>query len=148
MSVSKTSFCALCNILNTLIVIAGEDIIGRIGNVDPKKPKSLNFFTKFFELQLLMLQHNAGLTASHPYASSPINWPFLLGGISFWTQSATQKQIYLIGNLVGWWTCFVALSVYVGVMGAIIVAHRRNIHPVAEGKCFVMIVGPVVDCFI
>lgn len=79
-----------------------------------------------------MLQHNAGLTASHPYASSPINWPFLLTGISFWTQTEGQKQIYLIGNLVGWWACVFALSIYVGILGADLISRRRAIYAIPE----------------
>ena len=111
---------------------AGQDLKNRTGNLAPKVPKPLNFFKKFVELQLLMMQHNAGLTASHPYASGPINWPFLLSGISFWTENDTRKQIYLIGNLVSWWTCVVALSVYVGVLGADLLARRRGIEPIPD----------------
>jgi dolichyl-phosphate-mannose-protein mannosyltransferase len=92
----------------------------------------MNFFKKFAELQMLMLQHNAGLTASHPYASSPINWPFMISGISFWTENTTQKQIYMVGNIVGWWTCVVALSIYVGILGADILARRRELEPIPE----------------
>ncbi|KZT71964.1 glycosyltransferase family 39 protein [Daedalea quercina L-15889] len=107
----------------------GADV-GNRTNVGNKKPKSRNFFKKFAELQLLMLQHNAGLTASHPYASSPINWPFLLSGISFWTENDEQKQIYLIGNIIGWWTCVVAISTYVGIIGADLIARRRGVVPI------------------
>ncbi|KAH9971690.1 glycosyltransferase family 39 protein [Lactifluus volemus] len=108
----------------------GEDVLARNTGQQTKSPKRLGFFSKFFELQLLMLQHNAGLTASHPYASSPINWPFLLSGISFWTQSEGQKQIYLIGNIIGWWSCALALSLYVGILGADLLAKRRGIDPI------------------
>lgn len=94
----------------------------------------MNFFRKFAELQLLMLQHNAGLTASHPYASTPINWPFSLSGISFWTENESQKQIYLIGNLIGWWACVVGLSIYVGVLGADLIARRRGMDPIPDRK--------------
>jgi len=94
----------------------------------------MNFFRKFGELQLLMLQHNAGLTASHPYASSPINWPFLLTGISFWTENDAKKQIYLIGNIIGWWTCAVGLSIYVGILGADLLARRRGMDPIPDRK--------------
>jgi len=97
-----------------------------------KVPKRMNFFRKFGELQLLMLQHNAGLTASHPYASAPINWPFLLTGISFWTNNDAKKQIYLIGNIIGWWTCTVALSIYVGILGADLLARRRGMDPIPD----------------
>ncbi|KAF4611280.1 hypothetical protein D9613_007056 [Agrocybe pediades] len=100
--------------------------------VPVKVPKSMNFFKKFGELQLLMMQHNAGLVASHPYASSPINWPFLLSGISFWTDNDAKKQIYLIGNIIGWWTCTVALSIYVGILGADLLARRRGMDPIPD----------------
>ncbi|KAL0953784.1 hypothetical protein HGRIS_004968 [Hohenbuehelia grisea] len=110
----------------------GVDLKNRTGNVEAKEPKSMNFFKKFAELQLLMMQHNAGLTASHPYASGPLNWPFLVSGISFWTQNEDQKQIYLIGNVVGWWTCVVSLSSFVGIIGADLLARRRGVYPLTE----------------
>ncbi|KAI0731331.1 O-mannosyltransferase [Earliella scabrosa] len=110
----------------------GEDLKDRTGDMPAKEPKSMNFFKKFFELQILMLQHNAGLTASHPYASGPINWPFLISGISFWTQTAGQKQIYFIGNLVGWWTCVIGISLYTGIMLADLIARRRDVEPLTE----------------
>ncbi|KAJ7115997.1 glycosyltransferase family 39 protein [Mycena epipterygia] len=119
--------------IDNIIATEGEDTENRAGAAGgPKQPKSMNFFRKFGELQLLMLQHNAGLTASHPYASSPINWPFLLSGISFWTENESQKQIYLIGNIVGWWTCIVALSIYVGILGADLLARRRGLDPIPD----------------
>lgn len=100
---------------------------------DPKARKHLNFFRKFFELQLAMLQHNAGLTDSHPYASGPINWPLLLSGISFWTGPAAEKQqVYMIGNVIGWWLCFGALSVIAGVFGADQFARRRGLNPIED----------------
>lgn len=105
---------------------------GKLEEIVHKEPKKMNFFKKFGELQLLMLQHNAGLTASHPYASGPFNWPFLLGGISFWTQNEGQKQIYLIGNLIGWWACVIGLSLFIGIMGADLLARRRGVYPVPE----------------
>ncbi|KAI0084456.1 glycosyltransferase family 39 protein [Irpex rosettiformis] len=97
-----------------------------------KEPKSMNFFKKFAELQILMLQHNAGLTASHPYASGPFNWPFLISGISFWTQNEGQKQIYLIGNLAGWWACVIGVAIFIGILGADLLARRRGVEPIPE----------------
>lgn len=111
--------------------------------VKPKTVKHLNFFRKFFELQILMIQHNAGLTDSHPYASGPVNWPFLLSGISFWTGTGTDReQIYMIGNVVDWWFCVLALSVFVGILGAEQIARRRGIQAVPEREfMFVFLVG-------
>ncbi|GAA5966268.1 hypothetical protein JCM3765_002580 [Sporobolomyces pararoseus] len=98
---------------------------------EPRKPTKMSFFRKFFELQIAMLQHNAGLTDSHPYATGPINWPFLLSGISFWTgKNDDRQQVYLIGNVVGWWICVMAISIFVGVLGADQLAKRRGLTPI------------------
>ena len=110
------------------------DLLNRTKPVAAQEPKSMSFIKKFAELQLLMLQHNAGLTASHPYASAPINWPFSLTGISFWTENDSKKQIYLIGNLIGWWACVVGLSIYIGVLGADLIARRRGMDPIPDRK--------------
>lgn len=110
----------------------GMDMKNRTGDMPAKEPKKMNFFKKFAELQLLMFQHNAGLTASHPYSSGPINWPFLLSGISFWTENAEQKQIYLIGNLIGWWTCVIAVSTFTGIIGSDLLARRRGFEPITD----------------
>ncbi|KAG8928634.1 hypothetical protein FRC03_012092 [Tulasnella sp. 419] len=110
----------------------GEDILNRTAKVEEKKAKSMNFFKKFFELQLLMLQHNAGLTADHPYASNPINWPFLITGISFWTENDEKKQVYMIGNLISWYTCVLSISVLIGVLGADMLARQRGIRPITD----------------
>ena len=117
-----------------VLSVAGDDLRNRTVSVEEKPVKHMNFFKKFGELQLLMLQHNAGLTASHPYASGPSNWPFLLSGISFWTENDEKKQIYLIGNILGWWTCALSLSVLVGILGADMLARRRGIEPISECK--------------
>jgi dolichyl-phosphate-mannose-protein mannosyltransferase len=79
-----------------------------------------------------MLQHNAGLTSSHPYASEPFSWPFLLSGISFWTDNETKQQIYLMGNVVGWWLCVGGMSIWCGIMLADALSRRRGIHPIED----------------
>ena len=98
----------------------------------------MNFFKKFGELQILMLQHNAGLIASHPYASGPFNWPFLVSGISFWTQNDGQKQIYLTGNLLGWLACTFGVAIFVGILGADLLARRRGVDPIPTRTCLVL----------
>ncbi|KAF9785180.1 glycosyltransferase family 39 protein [Thelephora terrestris] len=111
-------------------IVAGDqfdELDERLGNQRDRKPKSMNFFSKFIQLQDLMFAHNAGLTASHPYASSPNSWPFAKKGISFWTENETHKQIYLVGNLVGWWTSAGAVFLIFGIFPASIFAERRNI---------------------
>lgn len=129
MSVSQATFTV---VYDTDDFADGGPAQGRGDDTPQKQPKSINFLWKFGELQSLMLQHNAGLTASHPYASGPINWPFLISGISFWTQNEDQKQIYLIGNIISWWTCVVSLSIFVGILGADLLAQRRD-YPALAG---------------
>ncbi|SGZ28531.1 BQ5605_C027g10365 [Microbotryum silenes-dioicae] len=115
-------------------VIPDPDAAEMINLSHPKKEKTivqLSFLRKFFELQIAMLQHNAGLTDSHPYASGPINWPFMLSGISFWTgQSELKQQIYLIGNPASWWLSVIAMSVFVGILSADRLAERRGMYPI------------------
>ncbi len=79
-----------------------------------------------------MIQHNAGLTASHPYASGPFNWPFDLSGISFWTHNTDKQQIYLIGNVASWWLCVIGMSIWVGIVGADALARRRGLEPIED----------------
>ncbi|KAG0215255.1 hypothetical protein BGX28_000474 [Mortierella sp. GBA30] len=97
-----------------------------------KPVKKRAFILKFLELQGRMLSHNAGLTASHPYQSSPIEWPFLAKGISFWTQNDTRKQIYLLGNPVGMWIAIASLAVIVGIAGADALSRRRGFYPLNQ----------------
>lgn len=81
-----------------------------------------------------MLKHNAGLTNSHPYASTPIEWPFQLKGISFWTNNDAQQQIYMIGNVFGAWGSVAALSIFAGIWGADQLSRRRGQEPIEDRK--------------
>jgi dolichyl-phosphate-mannose-protein mannosyltransferase len=92
-----------------------------------RKVKSMPFLKKYFELQRSMFYHNNALTSSHPYASQPFQWPFLLRGVSFWTQNDTKQQIYFLGNPIGYWIASCLLAVFAGVIGADQLSLRRGI---------------------
>ncbi|QIW96904.1 hypothetical protein AMS68_002422 [Peltaster fructicola] len=92
-----------------------------------KVVKKMPFLKKYFELQRAMFFHNNALTSSHPYSSFPIQWPFLLRGVSFWTQNDTKQQIYFLGNPIGWWFASSILAVFAGVLLADQVSLRRGI---------------------
>ncbi|KAL2144973.1 hypothetical protein VTI28DRAFT_8202 [Corynascus sepedonium] len=92
-----------------------------------RKVKTLPFLRKWFELQRSMFWHNNQLTASHPYASLPYQWPFLLRGVSFWTQNDTRQQIYFLGNPIGWWLASSVLAIYAGIVLADQFSLRRGI---------------------
>ncbi|KAK5130671.1 hypothetical protein LTR08_001832 [Meristemomyces frigidus] len=94
---------------------------------DEKKTKSMPFLKKYFELQRAMFYHNNALTSSHPYSSQPIQWPFLLRGVSFWTENETRQQIYFLGNPVGWWFASSILAVFAGILLADQVSVRRGV---------------------
>ena len=94
---------------------------------EPKKVKHIPFLKKYFELQRAIFFHNNALTSSHPYASQPIQWPFLLRGVSFWTQNDTKQQIYFLGNPLGWWIASSLLAVFAGIIGADQLSLRRGI---------------------
>ncbi|KAI9740555.1 MAG: hypothetical protein M1834_005136 [Cirrosporium novae-zelandiae] len=93
----------------------------------PRQIKTLPFWKKYLELQRLMFIHNNALTSSHPYASFPFQWPFLLRGVSFWTQNETREQIYFLGNPIGWWLASSLLAVFAGVLGADQLSLRRGV---------------------
>ena len=97
------------------------------GEKKPKQVKSMSFLKKWFELQRAMFHHNNALTSSHPYASHPIQWPFLLRGVSFWTKNDTREQIYFLGNPLGWWLSASVLAVYAGIVLADQITRRRGI---------------------
>ena len=94
---------------------------------EAKKIKSVRFLKKYFELQRSMFAHNNALTSSHPYASQPFQWPFLLRGVSFWTQESTKQQIYFLGNPVGYWVASSILAIFAGIWGADQVSLRRGV---------------------
>lgn len=101
---------------------------------EPKKVKRMPFIKKYLELQRTMFHHNNALTSSHPYASEPFQWPFLLRGVSFWTKNDTREQIYFLGNPVGWWIASSLLAVFTGIIGADQLSLRRGVDALEESK--------------
>ena len=99
-----------------------------------KQVKHLSFLRKWVELQRAMFYHNNALTSSHPYASQPISWPFLLRGVSFWTHNESREQIYFLGNPVGWWLASSLLAVFAGIIGADQLALRRGMDALDDRK--------------
>jgi len=101
---------------------------------EPRKIKQVPFLKKYLELQRAMFFHNNALTSSHPYASFPISWPFLLRGVSFWTDNDTREQIYFIGNPIGWWISSSIIAVFAGVIAADQLAMRRGLDALDDRK--------------
>ena len=106
---------------------------------EERKVKHVPFLKKYFELQRAIFFHNNALTSSHPYASQPIQWPFLLRGVSFWTQNETRQQIYFLGNPLGWWLASSLLAVFAGIIGADQLSMRRGIDSLDERTSALML---------
>lgn len=112
----------------------------------PTGPSMLSFWDKFFELHSKMLWHSDQIQ-NHLYASDPLDWPLMNKGIAYWVDkdsnvmstiflqtfeiifikslSYLQAQIYLIGNIVIWYSGFVALLVYFGLLIIYLLRRRR-----------------------
>ncbi|KAK9456118.1 Dolichyl-phosphate-mannose-protein mannosyltransferase-domain-containing protein [Dipodascopsis uninucleata] len=123
------------NLLQSSNVWFVDEIIGlndERSQYAPKKVKKLSFLRKYLELQIAMFRHNNALTASHPYASQPPEWPFVLRGVSYWTNNDTRSQIYMIGNPIGWWFATCCLAVLSGVVVADQLTRRRHYFVLAE----------------
>ncbi|KAI9739913.1 MAG: hypothetical protein M1818_004969 [Claussenomyces sp. TS43310] len=86
--------------------------------------KNPGFLGKFWELQRVMWQTNAGLVDSHAWDSRPPSWPILRRGINFWGQD--HRQIYLIGNPIIWWSSTVAIAVFALFKGVAVLRWQRG----------------------
>ncbi|KTB10752.1 Dolichyl-phosphate-mannose--protein mannosyltransferase 4 [Nakaseomyces glabratus] len=92
----------------------------------PKEIKSMPFFNKWLELQKLMFEQNNKLTSEHPFASQPESWPGSMSGVSFWTKNEERRQIYFIGNIIGFWFQVISFAVYVGIIIADQITRQRG----------------------
>lgn len=116
------------------ISVAGDKSLGvdEDGEEDPvavRPAKTINylrpsFLSKFWELQKVMWETNAGLTERHVYDSRPKTWPVLRRGINFWSKD--HRQIYLVGNPLVWWGATVAVLVYVGARAILMLREKRG----------------------
>ncbi|KAL7419119.1 Dolichyl-phosphate-mannose--protein mannosyltransferase 1 [Cryptotrichosporon argae] len=91
-----------------------------------------SFLQKFLELQAVMWNTNKGLTDRHAYDSRPSSWPWLRRGINFWVKD--HRQVYLVGNPVVWWTSTIAVSLYLGLRGLLILRAQRGYRDLYQPK--------------
>lgn len=82
------------------------------------------FFGKFWELQKVMWNTNAGLIESHAWDSRPPSWPILRRGINFWGKD--HRQIYLIGNPIVWWSSTLAVVIFLIFKGIAVLRWQRG----------------------
>ncbi|PVV00355.1 hypothetical protein BB560_005267 [Smittium megazygosporum] len=92
----------------------------------------MSFFSKFKELQNLMIDHNSRLTKPHPYQSHPIIWPFITRGVSFWTKKETKSQIYYLSNPFGTYLSLLGIICLSAILLSVCIADRRNMVIVSD----------------
>ncbi|EPB91381.1 hypothetical protein HMPREF1544_01702 [Mucor circinelloides 1006PhL] len=83
-----------------------------------------SFLQKVWELNKVMWKVNAGLSASHKFASRPKDWPVLRRGISFWTKN--NRKIYLLGNPLVFWSSTICVAAYVALKCILWVLEKRQ----------------------
>ncbi|KAN0062344.1 Dolichyl-phosphate-mannose--protein mannosyltransferase 1 [Thecaphora frezii] len=91
-----------------------------------------SFLERFWELQKVMWETNAGLTERHAYDSRPQSWPFLRRGINFWTKD--HRQIYLIGNPLVWWASSASVVAYLGLRALLMLRAKRGYRDLHDSK--------------
>lgn len=91
-----------------------------------------SFLERFWELQEVMWETNAGLTERHAYDSRPQTWPTLKRGINFWTKD--HRQIYLIGNPIVWWGATASVLAYLGARALLMLRAQRGFRDLQDSK--------------
>lgn len=86
--------------------------------------KNPGFLGKFWELQKVMWTTNAGLVESHAWDSRPPSWPVMRRGINFWGKD--NRQIYLLGNPVIWYSSTLAIAIYFVFKGLSVLRWQRG----------------------
>ncbi|EPQ25682.1 uncharacterized protein PFL1_06754 [Pseudozyma flocculosa PF-1] len=91
-----------------------------------------SFLERFWELQKVMWETNAGLTERHVYDSRPQSWPLLRRGINFWTKD--HRQIYLVGNPLVWWASTASILAYLAVRALLMLRAKRGHRDLSDSK--------------
>ncbi|KAI1339270.1 dolichyl-phosphate-mannose-protein mannosyltransferase 1 [Xylariaceae sp. FL0016] len=115
---------------NSLWYIEGNGHPGLPADAEKVNYVNPGFLGKFWELQKVMWKTNAGLVESHAWDSRPDSWPILRRGINFWGRN--NRQIYLIGNPVVWYSSTLAVVVYAIIKGIAVLRWQRSCNDYAN----------------
>lgn len=101
-------------------------------DVSERAFKPMPFLSKFWEIQLKMLESTKELSAEHTFGSRPSWWPLMRRGVAFWIARDTNAQVFCIGNPFVWWATTLSLPVYFGLLIFYLLRRRRNVHDLSE----------------
>lgn len=141
----------------------------------PMETTTLSFWNKFYELQYKMFFNLQENVQNHMYSSEPIEWPLTGRGIAYWVSNEHnvsevaklnremknaawsiifpfclhQGQIYLLGNIMIWYSGFVAVLIYVGLMAFYLIRRRRLYYDLDTGKAklFFLLAVTLIEFF-
>lgn len=99
----------------------------------PLSATTLTFWDKFYELQYKMFFNNQENVQNHMYSSEPIEWPLTGRGIAYWVSTEHNGQIYLLGNIVVWYSGTVAVLVYIILAVFYLLRRRRHYYDLDIG---------------
>lgn len=91
--------------------------------------------------------HNNLIPKYHPYASEPYTWPASISGISFWSDASTRRQIYYIGNIIGYWFQIISIMLYCGIIAMDQLTRKRGVF-ILKRKVRDKLYGPLLFLFI
>ncbi|XP_078041519.1 protein O-mannosyltransferase rt isoform X1 [Augochlora pura] len=91
----------------------------------PLQATRLSFWEKFLELQIKMFFSGQEGQNSHMYSSDPLDWPLMSRGIAYWVSNESNAQVYLLGNIVIWYSATVCMIIY-SILFVFYILRRRR----------------------
>ncbi|XKL60713.1 hypothetical protein PGB90_007770 [Kerria lacca] len=91
---------------------------------------SLSFWQKFYELQYKMFFNHQENVQNHMYSSEPLEWPLIGRGIAYWVSSEHNAQIYLLGNIILWYSGVIAIIIYICLIVFYLIRRRRQYYDI------------------
>ncbi|XP_076645403.1 protein O-mannosyltransferase rt [Halictus rubicundus] len=91
----------------------------------PLQATRLSFWEKFVELQIKMFFSVQEGQNSHMYSSDPSDWPLMSRGIAYWVSNESNAQVYLLGNIVIWYSATACMIIY-SILFVFYVLRRRR----------------------
>lgn len=98
----------------------------------PMAPTQLSFWQKLGELQLKMFTVNQENVQDHLYSSEPLEWPLLTKGIAYWVSPTSNAQVFLLGNILLWYSAAAAIFVYFALLVVYLLRRRRACYDIPE----------------
>ncbi|CAG8497380.1 25711_t:CDS:10 [Dentiscutata erythropus] len=88
--------------------------------------KKIGLFRKFYESHIAMWGYRIERDSSIRKFGRPLSWLFLNSSINFWEDIKEERQIYLFGNPLVWWTSTLAVFGFVIAKLGMLLLEKRG----------------------